>query len=226
MKTALAASAFLLLAAPIAARADELPSFSDTLRTPVVGDTPLMQRDDDYPARYGRGRGYRPQARQGLLFSFGLGGGSLYLSNEGRDRIGAFDFNVRLGYGFSDRFQMFMDLSADGGTTYNGDDVGSWAWTIRGQTVLIGDRAGNGLNVNFGAGFGGPTYNANTYYGKSTPTGLALAGGVSYDARLSPWFSFSPEFFVTWHQVPNGPGYADDVSSIYGVRLNFLWYLH
>ena len=221
MKTPLIASLFLFLALPVAARAGELPAL-DSLRQPTLSDTPLMRRRDDGPYGY-----YRPQARQGLLISFGLGGGSLYLSNEGRDRIGAFDMDFRLGYGFSDRFQMFMDFNADGGTTYHGDDVGSWTWTLRGQTVLIGDRQGNGLNVNFGAGFGGLTYNANSYYGgTSTPTGLALAGGISYDARISPWFSFSPEFFVTWHQVPNGPGYTDDVSSIYGVRLNFLWYLH
>jgi len=58
------------------------------------------------------------------------------------------------------------------------------------------------------------------------PTGFALAGGLSYDARISPWFAISPELFVTWHQVPNLPGIADDVASIYGVRLNLLWYLH
>ena len=57
------------------------------------------------------------------------------------------------------------------------------------------------------------------------PTGLALAGGISYDARITPWCSFSPEFFYTWHQVPNGSPYADDVSSIYGLRLNLVWYL-
>ncbi len=75
-------------------------------------------------------------------------------------------------------------------------------------------------------GLGGVTYNGGYLNQASSPTGLALAGGISYDARLSPWFSFSPEFFVTWHQVPNGPGYADDVASIYGLRINFLWYLH
>src|SRR4029077_11338121 len=107
-----------------------------------------------------------------------------------------------------------------------GDDVGSWTWTVRGQTVLVGDRAGNGLNVNFGIGFGGVTYNAGYYNRDNSPTGLALAGGISYDARLSPWFSLSPEFFGTWHQVPNGSGYPQDVASIYGLRINFLWYLH
>ena len=38
--------------------------------------------------------------------------------------------------------------------------------------------------------------------------------------------AFSPEFFYTWHQVPNGTAYADDVSSVYGLRLNLTWYLH
>ena len=99
-----------------------------------------------------------------------------------------------------------------------------WRSWPRSRSRLVGDRAGNGLNVNFGAGFGGLTYDRG--FRSSSPIGLALAGGVSYDARLTPWFALSPEFFVTWHQVPNLPGIPDDVSSIYGVRLNLLWYLH
>src|SRR5213075_1080079 len=157
-----------------------------------------------------------------LLVSLGLGGGSMYLSNVGRERIGAGDIDFRLGYGFSDRFQMFMDFNADAGSTYDGVDVGSWTWTMRAQTLLIGDRAGNGLNLNFGVGFGGLTYDAG-YARATSPTGLALGGGVSYDARVTPFMSFSPEFFWTWHQVPNGTQYADDVSSIYGLRLNLTW---
>jgi len=169
---------------------------------------------------------YRPEARQGLLLSFGLGGGSLYLSNLGPTRLGVADVDFRIGYGFSDRFQMFMDFNADGGNTYQGERVGSWTWTLRGQTLLVGDRAGNGLNVNFGAGFGGLTYDGGYDSGAASPIGFALAGGLSYDARLAPNLSLSPEFFVTWHQVPNAPGIPDDVSSMYGVRLSLLWYLH
>ena len=195
----------LLLAAPLAARADD----------------GLMRRRPDGDYGY-----YQPQARQGLLFSVGLGGGSLYLSNEGQTRIGAADADIRLGYGFSDQFQMFMDFNADTGTSYAGNAVGSWTWTFRGQTVLIGDRRGNGLNLNAGVGFGGLMYDHGYGDRSSGPTGLALAGGISYDARITPWCSISPEFFVTWHQIPNAPQYADDVASIYGIRLNVLWYLH
>src|SRR4051812_26433107 len=90
------------------------------------------------PAPYGPR--YEPQARQGLLLSIGMGGGSLYLSNQGPGRVGAADFDFRLGYGFSDRFQMFMDFNADGGTNYYGDDLGTWTWTVRAQTLLAGDR--------------------------------------------------------------------------------------
>ena len=183
---------------------------------------PLMRRYPGYPPG---DYGYQPQARQGLLLSIGLGGGSMYLSNVSPTRIGAGDIDFRLGYGLSDRFQMFMDFSADEGSTYDGTSVGSWAWTMRGQTVLIGDRAGNGLNVNFGVGFGGLTYDSG-YARASSPTGLALAGGISYDARITRFCAFSPEFFYTWHQVPNGTAYADDVSSVYGLRLNLTWYLH
>jgi hypothetical protein len=209
---------------PLAARAAGEPALDGSVLAPVAQPVALMRRDGGaYPAQYGRY--YRPQARQGLLVSFGLGGGSLYLSNEGGSRIGAADFDFRLGYGFSDRFQMFMDFNTDQGTTYRRSNVGSWTWTVRAQTVLVGDRAGNGLNVNFGAGLGGLTYGRG-YYGSSSPTGFALGGGLSYDARITPWMALSPEFFVTWHQIPNQPGLADDVSSMYGARLSLLWYLH
>jgi len=166
------------------------------------------------------------QAREGLLLSFGLGGGSAYLSSQGPGRVGAFDLDFRLGYGFSDRFQLFMDFGADAGNYPDqSTDFTSWTFTLRGQTVLIGDRAGNGLNVNFGVGVGGVDYDSGSFTTSSSPTGLALAGGLSYDARLTPFFSLSPEFFVNWHEIPNRPGLMQDVSSIYGVRLNFLWYL-
>jgi hypothetical protein len=91
--------------------------------------------------------------------------------------------------------------------------------------VLIGDRAGNGLNLNAGVGVGGVDYTNGYCCGYSSSTGLALAGGLSYDARVTPWFALSPEFFVNWHQIPNRPGFAGDVASTYGLRLNFLWYL-
>lgn len=194
------------------------------VREPVVVHEPYAQRGYgepwDAPSRR------KMQAREGLLLSFGLGGGSAYLSTQGPGRVGAFDLDFRLGYGFSDRFQLFMDFGADAGNYPDQSaDFTSWTFTIRGQTVLIGDRAGNGLNVNFGAGVGGVDYNAGYFASSSSSTGLALAGGLSYDARLTPFFSLSPEFFVNWHEIPNGRGLADDVSSVYGVRLNFLWYL-
>lgn len=201
----------LALALPLAARA------SDT-----ADAAPFARRA--YGPGYAEGR-YGPQARQGLLLSIGLGGGAMYLSGQGPGRIGAGDLDFRLGYGVSDRLQLFMDLNADGATTWDGINVGSWTWTMRAQTLLIGDRAGNGLNVNFGLGFGGLTYD-DGYGGVSSPTGLALGGGVSWDARITPWMAFSPEFFYTWHEVPNGPGTPSDVASIYGLRLNLLWYLH
>lgn len=210
----------LLAALPFSARATE-GSALDASRPDRTEAEPVLLRPRYSPGYGGRNE---PQARQGLLLSFGLGGGSLHLSNEGPGRLGAADLDFRIGYGFSDRFQMFMDFDTDVASNGFGNSVGSWTWTLRGQTVLAGDRAGNGLNVNFGAGFGGLTYD--TGYRSSSPTGFALAGGLSYDARLTPWFALSPEFFVTWHQVPNVPGIPDDVSSIYGVRLNLLWYLH
>jgi hypothetical protein len=178
------------------------------------------------------GGGYRRrgrvQARQGLLLSLGVGGGSMYTSTEDARRTGAFDLDFRLGYGFSDRFQFFMDLGMDA-ASYNrfqvSDSVASWTFTFRGQTVLFGDRAGNGLNLNFGLGLGGVTYNSGYLDETSSPAGLAVAGGLSYDARVSPWFAISPEFFYTWHAIPTDPG-ARDAVNVYGLRVNFLWYLN
>ncbi|HET7788731.1 MAG TPA: hypothetical protein VFL36_22335 [Myxococcales bacterium] len=212
-------AAALLAALPRAARAAP-PALDDASPAPSAG---LARRG--WSPRYGEPWFIQPQARQGPLVSFGLGGGSLYLSSESPVRMGAADVDFRLGYGFSDRFQMFMDFNADAGSTYQGANVGSWTWTVRGQTLLAGDRAGNGLNVNFGAGFGGLISDGSRADRSAGPTGFALAGGLSYDARITPWFAISPEFFVTWHQVPNLPGIPDDVASIYGLRLNLLWYL-
>ena len=223
-----ACTALGILLAASAARAEEGTNVglqSAAFDNPATNDgqAPVAQRYGD--PRYGRNR-RQPDAREGLLISFGLGGGSLWVSNQGDQRIGAFDLDFRLGYGFSDRYQLFMDAAMEAGTHPNGADLASWTFTVRGQTVLAGDRAGNGLNLNFGVGVGGITYNSGYINETSSSTGLALAGGLSYDARVSPWFAISPEFFYTWHAIPNGPGYAQDVSSMYGLRLNFLWYLH
>lgn len=197
------------------------------LAGPPRGARPLAQRaaDDDGWDRSGRSYRRQVEARQGLLLSFGVGGGSLYLSPLGNSRTGAFDLDFRIGYGFSDRFQLFMDIGIDAGRHSSGVELTSWTATLRGQTVLWGDRAGNGLNLNLGVGLGGVTYNSGYVNETSSPSGLALAGGLSYDARLTPWFSLSPEFFLTWHAIPNRPGFPQDVASIYGLRVNFLWYL-
>ncbi len=208
MKSALLALALLLASLPLRAQ-EAAPDSSG----PV------------YPQRAPGGYRRMPDARQGLLLSFGLGGGSAYLSNENAGRTGVFDFDFRLGYGFSDRFQLFMDFGGDAGHYPQRPDFYSWTFTIRGQTVLIGDRAGNGLNLNAGVGIGGVDYTDSYYYGYSSSTGFAAAGGISYDARITPWFAISPEFFVNWHEIPNSGPYANDVSSVFGGRLNFLWYL-
>jgi hypothetical protein len=191
-----------------------------------AGDVPPpLPEETNPPPRAWRPR--RPQAREGLLLSFGIGGGSLYVSYPNYGHTGAFDFVMRLGYGFSDRFQLFIDMDAAGGHYAYGDDIGSWTFTLRGQTVLIGDRAGNGLNVNFGVGTGSITRSSPCCYGyyASSSYGLALAGGLSYDVRVNPWFALSPEFFYTWHEIPNAQ-LANDVASVFGARLNFLWYVH
>jgi hypothetical protein len=140
-------------------------------------------------------------------------------------RHGALQGNLRLGYGFSDRFQMFMDLTGAGTSYGGGQSATSWLFTLRGQTVLIGDRRGNGLNLNLGVGLGGlnRTYR-DLGLDVDYPAALALAGGLSFDLRGGRNFALSPEFFVWWHGVPNGRNRDQDISSAYGVQLNFLWY--
>src|SRR4051812_41026373 len=195
----------------------------DAAAQPPRAEQPYAQRTRE-DEMYWRPR-RQMQAREGMLLSFGLGGGSAYLSSQGPGRTGAFDLDFRLGYGFSDRFQLFMDFAVDAGRYPQSADFASWTFTIRGQTVLLGDRAGNGLNLNAGVGVGGVDYSNGYYTGYSSATGLALAGGISYDARVMPGFSISPELFVNWHEIPTQPGFDHDVASTYGVRLNFLWYV-
>jgi len=112
-----------------------------------------FEGDDAPPPDWRRSR-RRVQSREGLLLSFGIGGGSMFISNESAARTGAFDLDFRLGYGFSDRFQFFLDADVGAGSYANGlygsNDLATWTFTLRGQTVLIGDRAGNGLNLNLG----------------------------------------------------------------------------
>jgi hypothetical protein len=219
MKPAIPALALLLAASPaLFAQVPALESVPSPSPQPAYAQR--LREDDSYWQHR------QMQAREGLLLSFGLGGGSAYLSSQGPGRTGAFDLDFRLGYGFSDRFQLFMDFAVDAGRYPQSTDFASWTFTIRGQTVLIGDRAGNGLNLNVGVGVGGVDYNSNSCCSSySSASGLALAGGLSYDARVTPWFSLSPEFFVTWHEIPNGAPVPHDVASAYGLRLNFLWYL-
>jgi hypothetical protein len=190
------------------------------------------ERVEQSAGRNGGYRAYRPKhdARQGFLFSIGVGGGQLRVSGAdpggGIGRTGAVNVGLRMGYGFSDRFQLFGDFTADVGKFGVDRDVTNWVLSLRGQTVLVGDREGNGLNVNVGAGVGGTsiTYRGAPGFETSSPAALALVGGLSYDARVGRQFSISPELYVTWHPVPNGPGYASDNASTVGVRLNFLWY--
>jgi len=178
--------------------------------------------DEEYPQPRRRPR--RREAREGVLFSFGLGGGSLHVSPD--RATGAFDLGVRLGYGFSDRFQSFVDLTADSTSYGDGRDVTSYTFTLRGQTVLAGDRYGNGLNLNLGFGLGGVSrsYYQNYYGSSDSGVGVALAAGLSYDARIGRYFSLSPELYATWHQIPNPGSHPSDVASAVGFRINFLWY--
>ena len=166
----------------------------------------------------------RRDAREGFLFSFGVGGGAVRFSDPNFLRGSALNFGLRMGYGFSDRFQLFGDFSADAAFYSQGRELTNWLVTVRGQTVLIGDTLGNGLNLNLGFGLGGITINNGGGPDISSAAAPALVAGLSYDARVGRHFALSPEIYFSYHQVPNGPGFPDDQLWAAGLRLNFLWY--
>jgi hypothetical protein len=166
----------------------------------------------------------RRDAREGFLFSFGVGGGAVRFSDPSFLRGSALNFGLRMGYGFSDRFQLFGDFSADAAFYSRGRELTNWLVTLRGQTVLIGDTLGNGLNLNLGFGLGGITINNGGGPDISSAAAPALVAGLSYDARVGRHFAVSPEVYFSYHQVPNGPGFPDDQLWAAGLRLNFLWY--
>src|SRR5260370_6229951 len=130
--TALAIATAVSFAARAEDAKDALVLESDVPRLSLSSEPTFAQfvGDDDAPSRYRRIR-RAPQARQGLLVSFGLGGGSLYVSNQGRQRAGAFDFDARLGYGFPDRLQMVLDFPASAGPHPHGTHLASWTFTPR-----------------------------------------------------------------------------------------------
>jgi len=206
---------WLVLATSVAARADD-GAASGSAR-------PLEQRRY-YPPPPKR------DAREGFLFSFGVGGGTVRFSDPNYLRTGALNFGLRMGYGFSDRFQLFADFSADeafypSSTQRPGStQLTNWLVTLRGQTVLVGDTLGNGLNLNLGFGLGGITLHDNVLGDISSGAAPAIVAGISYDARVGRRFALSPEIYFSYHQVPNGPGFADDQFWSAGLRLNFLWY--
>ncbi|MFL5312894.1 MAG: hypothetical protein ACJ79H_20875 [Myxococcales bacterium] len=187
----------------------------------------LERAPDGAPAPPLQQRRYGPvhrDAREGFLFSFGVGGGAVRFSDPSFLRGSALSFGLRMGYGFSDRFQLFGDFSADAAFYSQGRELTNWLVTLRGQTVLIGDTLGNGLNLNLGFGLGGITINNNFGPDISSAAAPAVVAGLSYDARVGRHFAVSPEIYFSYHQVPNGPGFADDQLWSTGLRLNFLWY--
>ncbi len=162
-------------------------------------------------------------ARAGAIFSVGLGAAQQYLSGAGHSP--GLGVDLRLGYGFSDRFQLFFDLGAiQPGQSDTTSSVSTWHLRAHGQTVLFGDRRGNGLNLNLGIGFGGVSTNGYTTPHDSSQLGVSLGGGLSYEFRISPRLAIAPELFASWQQVPNYGGLPADIAWSYGARVNVLWY--
>jgi hypothetical protein len=167
-----------------------------------------------------RGTLYQPlhhDAREDLFFSFGVGGGALQLSEPGA--AGALGLGIRLGYGFSDRLQLFADFGTYKGF-YPTMQITNWLMTLRGQTLLVGDLAGNGLNLNLGFGFGG-LYS--TIGPHNSDVGPALVAGLSYDVRVARQFALSPELHLGYQNAPRPLWGAEHAWSA-GFRLNFVFY--
>jgi hypothetical protein len=206
---------------------------AQTLDLQLNNSAPLMQRDGDYgpeepppppPGWRPRRRTARSnrESRTGPIFSFGLGGAQQYVSGDGHS--GAFDTDLRLGYGFSDRFQLLFDLGGSEPPQDQYTSISMWHFRVHGQTVLIGDRKGNGLNLNLGIGFGGvSTYGYDNVHNASD-VGVSVGGGISYEARILPHFALAPELFATYQQVPNYNNRDSDVGWALGMRLNFVFY--
>jgi hypothetical protein len=181
----------------------------------------------------------RGEARQGLLFSIGAGGASQFTSTPGLGRTASTDLDLRIGYGFSDRLQMFVDFNGQSARYGYGQHTSMGSVTLRAQTVLIGDRKGNGLTLNGGIGLGSFNPDAGSDYGYGNdywggprggrfyddrPLGFVVAGGLSYDARLGRYLSLSPELFATWMAIPNDDR-RQDIATQMGLRIKLLWYL-
>jgi hypothetical protein len=215
-----------LFATAVAAPAQDAAPTSSAASAAVLGKRDPGDRSSGFEQRgYYSPYQVRHDAREGFLFSFGIGGGAVRYSDPNYLRGGALNFGLRLGYGFSDRFQLFGDFSADEAFYAGSRNVTNWLVTLRGQTVLIGDTLGNGLNLNLGFGVAGITINDNgSYYDYSLGAAPAVVAGLSYDARVGRRFALSPELYLSWHPVPNGAGVPDDNFWSTGLRLNFLWY--
>jgi hypothetical protein len=163
------------------------------------------------------------EARTGAIFGFGFGGAQQYVSGAGHS--GGFDTNLRLGYGFSDRFQLLFDVGgSDTPSDSSFQSISMWHFRVHGQTVLAGDRRGNGLNLNFGVGFGGVTTDGFSTVHDSSQVGVSVGAGISYEGRVSQHFALAPELFASWQQVPNGYNLPSDIAWTLGARLNFIWY--
>jgi hypothetical protein len=92
--------------------------------------------------------------------------------------------------------------------------------TLRGQTLLVGDLAGNGLNLNLGFGFGRFYSTLGPYNSDVGPTVVA---GLSYDVRIARQFALSPELGVSYHHAPR-PLWGAERAWSAGLRLNFVFY--
>lgn len=171
-------------------------------------------------------------ARQGLILGIGFGGASQFTSIPGYGRAAATDLALRIGYGFSDRFQFFVDADWAHARYAGMTDTTNWMLTLRGQTVLIGDRRGNGLSLNAGIGLGdfgqgwgrmGRAGWGDPGWDTGSPLGFVVAGGLAYDARIGRFLAISPELFASWHALPNAGGDPNDIVTELGLRLNLTW---
>ncbi|MBS2021847.1 MAG: hypothetical protein JST92_05515 [Deltaproteobacteria bacterium] len=226
---------------PAANRRD---SFADDEGPPPGPPPPTRPRRRRQPPPMPAG-----EARTGLILGLGAGGGMQYSSEPGLGHTGASNFDLRIGYGVSDRFQFFFDADTSHARYAYGEATDNSTFTLRGQTVLFGDRKGNGISLNGGVGLGSysnsysdyitPVYASaggqraevvccdNGGFGGYRHSELSFVGaaGLSFDARVGRYLTLSPELYFSWHALPNNENRPIDIVTEAGIRFNLVWYL-
>ena len=153
---------------------------------------------------------------EGLYAAAGAGP-ALLITNAGNAL--ALDAELRLGYSFNPGMQIYLAGSTDSGSisgqTVRLNTVAAYLqYHLHvGRSVLVYSRAGIGL------GFGPLSINAPN---DTTGLGLAAAGGLGLEIRLTPSILIGPELFYRNGSIKSGQ-YGLDLQVI-GLQLGIFYY--